>query len=718
MSEAAAMDGGLRGALQWGWRRKLPVVLQTEAAECGLASLAMIARYHGHDVDLPSLRRKYSTSLKGANLARVMEMAARLGFETRPLRLELEELSELKTPCVLHWDLNHFVVLKHVTSRGALIHDPARGVLKLSNAEISRHFTGVALECSPGADFKPVKARECISLRALTGKVTGLPAALVQIFVLALALEVFALVGPFYMQWVLDQVLVSADRDLLVLLGIGFLLVAVFQASVSAVRAWTITWLGAMLNVQWITNVFAHLLKLPLDWYEKRHVGDVVSRFSSMQTIQQTLTTGFVAAILDGLMASLTLVVLALYSIKLTLIVVAAFTLYAILRWFTYRPLRRAQEDQIVYAARQRTELLEAIRGAQTLKLFNQQQPRTARYANTVVETVNRNIAMQRLNIAFQSGNQLIFGIEKVALIWLAALLVLDGAFTAGMLVAFVAYADQFVTRAAGLIDKGIEFRMLRLHAERVADIALSSPERHLESTWDASLPKAEIEVRNVSYRYADGEPWILKNCSLIIPAGESVALIGPSGCGKTTLAKIILGLLEPQEGEVLYGGIEIRRLGLGRYRSQVGAVMQDDQLFAGSIADNIACFDAESNPLRIESAARLAAIHDDIARMPMGYQSLVGDMGSALSGGQKQRVLLARALYRKPSLLVLDEATSHLDIERERQVNAAVNRLAITRIVIAHRPETIACAQRALLVANGAVQPIPSGPHAVEVAG
>jgi ATP-binding cassette subfamily B protein RaxB len=470
-----------------------------------------------------------------------------------------------------------------------VIHDPARGVLKLTRAEISKHFTGVALECTPGADFRRVKARQSISLRALTGKVKGLSAALVKILVLALALEVFALAGPFYLQWVLDQVLVSADESLLMLLGIGFLLVALFKAVISAVRAWTITWLGALLNVQWITNVFSHLLKLPLDWYEKRHVGDVVSRFGSMQTIQQTLTTGFVAAILDGLMASLTLVVLAIYSIKLTLIVAAAFALYAILRWFTYRPLRRAQEDQIVYAARQQTELLEAIRGAQTLKLHNQQQPRTARYANAVVETVNRDIAMQRLNIAFQSGNQLIFGIEKVALIWLAAVLVLDGTFTAGMLVAFAAYADQFVTRAASLIDKSIEFRMLRLHAERVADIALTAPERHVESAWDAPLPEAEIEVRNVSFRYAEGEPWILKDCSLTIPAGESVALIGPSGCGKTTLAKIILGLLEPQEGEVLYGGIEIRRLGLGRYRSHVGAVMQDDQLFAGSIADNIA---------------------------------------------------------------------------------------------------------------------------------
>ena len=700
MSDGAAMDGGFLGALQWGWRRKLPVTLQTEAAECGLASLAMIARYHGHDVDLPSLRRRHSTSLKGANLVRVMEMATKLGFETRPLRLELHELPDLKVPCILHWDLNHFVVLKRATAHGAVVHDPARGVLKLSNVEVSNHFTGVALECTPRADFKPITARESVSLRALTGTVEGLSGALVQIFVLALALEVFALVGPFYLQWVLDQVLVSADQSLLMLLGIGFLLVAVFKAAISAVRAWTITWLGAMLNVQWITNVFAHLLKLPLDWYEKRHTGDVVSRFGSMQTIQQTLTTGFVAAILDGIMAALTLVVLALYSIKLTLIVIA-------------------QEDQIVYAARQQTELLEAIRGAQTLKLFNQQQPRTARYANAVVETVNRNIAMQRLNIAFTSGNQLVFGIEKVALIWLAAVLVLDGTFTAGMLVAFAAYADQFVSRAADLIDKGIQFRMLRLHAERVADIALTAPERNVESAWDAPLPEAAIDVRNVSFRYADGEPWILRNCSLTIPAGESVALVGPSGCGKTTLAKIILGLLQPEEGEVLYGGIDIRRLGLGRYRNQVGAVMQDDQLFAGSIADNIACFDVESSPLRIEAAARLAAIHDDIAKMPMGYQSLVGDMGSALSGGQKQRVLLARALYREPALLVLDEATSHLDIERERQINAAVTRMPITRIVIAHRPETIASVQRALLVANGAVQPIPTiHPREVEVAG
>lgn len=718
MNGGATTDGGFMNGLQWGWRHKLPVILQTEAAECGLASLAMIARFHGHDVDLPSLRRQHSTSLKGANLARVMEMAAKLGFETRPLRLELDELSELKAPCILHWDLNHFVVLKQVTKQGAVILDPARGVLKLTNAETSKHFTGVALELSPGADFKPAKARETISLRALAGTIRGMHGALALILGLALALEVFALVGPFYLQWVLDQVLVSADKNLLMLLGIGFIAVTVFQVLIGSVQKWTVTWFGTMLSLQWVNNLFAHMLRLPLDWYEKRHIGDITSRFGSIGVIQSTITTQFIGSLLDGLMSAITLVVLCLYSLKLTALVVALFLAYLVLRLASFRPFYRLSEEQIICSARQHSEMLETIRGALPIKLGNKQVERGARYANAMVETTNRALATQRLSILFSGMNGLLFGVGNVVLVWLAALLVLQGRFTAGMLIAYTAYAGQFTSRAGGLVDYAMQLRMLKLHAERVSDIALTAPEQHIEPKWSGPMPEASIEVRNVSFRYAEGEPWILKDCSLTIPAGESAALIGPSGCGKTTLAKIILGLLEPDEGEVLYGGIDIRRLGLGRYRSQVGVVMQDDQLFAGSIADNIAFFDPDSSPLRLEVAARLAAIHDDIMAMPMGYQSLVGDMGSALSGGQKQRLLLARALYRKPALLVLDEATSHLDIDRERQVNAAVHRMRITRIVIAHRPETIASVQRALLVANGAVQPIPPRLHEVEVVG
>ncbi|MGN2242595.1 cysteine peptidase family C39 domain-containing protein [Frateuria sp. GZRR33] len=299
----SASTEGYRAALQFGWRRALPMMLQTEAAECGLACLAMVAVYHGHDVDLAGLRRRFSTSLKGVNLAQVMSMAAQLGFATRPLKLDLPDLRQLKRPCLLHWDMNHFVVLKRVTARGIVIHDPARGVRALRLAEVSEHFTGVALELSPGADFQPVNERHGISLRALTGSFRGIASAFAQILVLALVLEIFSLATPFYTQWVLDQVLVSADRDLLTLLGLGYGAMAIFQALVGAARSWVVAWLGATVAVQWQSNLVGHLLKLPLDWFEKRHMGDVVSRLGSSQTIQRTLTTQFIGSLLDGLMS-------------------------------------------------------------------------------------------------------------------------------------------------------------------------------------------------------------------------------------------------------------------------------------------------------------------------------------------------------------------------------------------------------------------------------
>lgn len=705
-------------AFRWSKRRQLPVVLQTEACECGLAALTMIAVFYGHDVDLPSLRRRYASSLKGMTLKMVMETARRLDFHTRAVRLDLDQIHLLATPCILHWNFNHFVVLKKISAGGATIHDPETGERKVSMLELSQSFTGVALECTPCMDFKPLKARENFSLRSLTDGVRGLAGVITQIFALALVLECITLAWPFYLQWVLDQVLVSDDRSLLTLLGIIFLVVTFVQAAFNAARAWIIVWLGTMLNVAWITNVFSHMLRLPLDWYEKRHIGDVVSRYESLNVIQRTLTSGFVTAVLDGLMAIITLAVLLLYSLTLTGIVLCALLLYAGLRFVMYERLRQAQEDQIQFAARQETELLEAIRGALTLKLHNQQNERTVRYANAVVKTFNHNTIIQRLGITFSTSKQLIFGLQKVAMIWLAAALVLDTSFTAGMLIAFVAYADQFVNRVTSLVDKIVEFRMLRLHAARLADIMLSSPEENVESSWQGPISDTTIELRNVSFRYASGEPWILKNCSLTVRAGDSLVLIGQSGSGKTTLAKIILGLLAPEEGEVRCAGVDIRRIGLGRYRNLIGTVMQDDHLFAGSIADNIVGFtDDVIDMEKLEDIAQLAAIHEDIMAMPMAYQTLIGDMGSALSGGQRQRLLLARALYRQPQILVLDEATSNVDVDCERHINASVNHLNITRITIAHRPETIASAKRVVRVGHGLVEELSASSSSEKMA-
>ncbi|KAF1689244.1 ABC transporter [Pseudoxanthomonas koreensis] len=678
----------------------------------------MVAAAHGASIALPEMRRRFPLSLKGARLDQLIGTAQRLGFGTRALRLEMEDLGKLRLPCILHWDFNHFVVLARVGKGRATILDPAVGERRLPLAEVSGHFTGVALELAPSAEFKPQKAAPGLSVRQLTGPVRGLWRALAQILLLSVALQVFVVLAPFFMQWVVDQVLVSADRDLLTVLGLGFGLALLLQVGIGLLRGWSVVYLSTRLGLQWMGNVFAHALRLPLDFFQKRHLGDITSRMDSVQAIQHTLTTSFVEALIDGLMAVVTLGLMLLYSWKLALVTLLAVALYLGIRALAYRPVRDRTEQQLVAAAKQHSHLLESLRGMQSLKVAGQEPQRRATYENLMVDTVNHEVRLARMGLGFGGASQLVFGIERIAVIWIGATLALQNVFSVGMLIAYLAYKDQFAGRMAALIDKWVEFRMLRLHGERLADIVLTAPEDEGVHPELPPPPDTRIEVEGLSFRYGDGEPWVLKDCSFSIAPGESVAVVGASGCGKTTLVKLLLGLLRPSEGRICIGGYDLEKVGARNVRAIVGAVMQDDQLFAGSIADNIGFFDSVHDQARIEAAARLAAVHDDIAAMPMGYHGLIGDMGSSLSGGQKQRILLARALYRRPKLLFLDEATSHLDVGNERLVNDAVKGLALTRVIVAHRPETIASADRVLVMEQGRiVQQLRQRPAAASAA-
>lgn len=688
-------------------------ILQSEAAECGLAALAMVSVAHGSSIDLAHLRRRFPVSLKGANLRQLIQHAAALGFSSRPLRLELEELGQLATPCILHWNLNHFVVLKKVTRKGAVILDPAVGERHLGRDALSRHFTGVALELTPNADFRPAQAPARVSLRALTGKVMGLKRSLFQIFAVAVVLELFAIVAPLMNQLVVDDVLSSGDTELLTVIVLGFGLLLVVQTSVAWVRSWMVMVLGHTLSLQWMGNVFAHLVRLPTAYFEKRHLGDITSRFGAVGAIQKTLTTAAIEAVLDGVMAVAALLMMWLYAPPLALIVIAAVVTYAALRWALYRPFRDAAAERLVIAAKESTHFLETLRAITPLKLFGREQERRARWQNLVVDVQNRDVRTAKMGIAFSTASTFIFGLENLLVFWVGGQLILAGqmagapTLTVGMLFAFIAYKGQFTGRVSALINYAVELKMLGLHAERLADIALEPPESDDVPEHDLAHLSASIELRNVSFRYAEGEPWVLKDANFMVEAGEAVAVTGPSGAGKTTLLKIALGLLQPTEGEVLYGGQRIQHVGLQNFRRQVGTVMQEDVLLTGSLADNIAFFDVRPDFECVQACAQLAQLHDDIAKMPMGYQTLVGDLGSGLSGGQKQRLLLARALYKNPRVLALDEATSHLDLHNERAVTQALAQMALTRLVIAHRPETIAGAQRVVQVRDGQVSEV-----------
>jgi ATP-binding cassette, subfamily B, bacterial CvaB/MchF/RaxB len=684
--------------------RRVPMLLQTEAAECALACLAMMVGAHGHRTDLATLRQRFSLSLKGATMADLVRMAGELRFNPRALRVEPQQLEQLALPCVLHWDLNHFVVLTEVKGNTATLHDPARGVRRLKLHELSQHFTGVALELTPAADFAPKVERQSVKLKHLIGPVRGLKRAVAQILLLAIALEAFVLGSPFLLQWAVDDVVVSNDRDLLLTLGIGFGLLVLLQVVAAALRSWAVLHLSATLNLQWLGNVFAHLLRLPVAWFEKRHAGDVWSRFAAVQTMQKTLTTHFVEALLDGLLVVATLAMMAFYSLTLTAIVLAAVAAYALLRWAFFRPLRQATEETLVHEAQQASHFLESLRAVQSIKLFNRQADRQARFMNRVVDAMNAGIATRKLELMFSVLHRLLFGLERVAVIWVGALLVMDQKFSVGMLFAFIAFKEQFAQRISALIDKSVELRMLRLQGERLADIVLAAPEDMGLQRLAERAPEARIDVRGVTFRYADNEADVLQGVTLAIEPGESVAIVGPSGGGKTTLLKLMLGIHSPQGGEVRVGGLPLAQLGLAQWRAMVGTVMQDDALLTGSVIDNVSFFDASPDVEWVMECARLAAVHDEIEAMPMGYHTLIGDMGASLSGGQKQRLLLARALYKRPQVLLLDEATSALDVERERVVNQNIRKLNLTRVIVAHRPETIASASRVVVLNDGRV--------------
>jgi ATP-binding cassette, subfamily B, bacterial CvaB/MchF/RaxB len=680
------------------WRRRVPVVMQSETAECGLACLAMVAGFYGSEYDLSSLRVRLSASLHGVTLAQLMRMATELGFSTRALRAELGALPRLAAPCILHWDLDHFVVLEKVAGDRVWIIDPAIGRRVLPVTEVSKHFTGVALELARSERFQQKVQRSGLTLASFFSKVNGLPANLAKILALSFAIQALSLLAPFFGQLVFDEVIGTGDHDLLTITALGFALLALLTVVISAIRSVVVIFLGSHLQFGWASRLFHHLIRLPLAYFERRAMADVLSRFRSLSAIQNLVASTIVETIIDGMMAVTTLAVMLVYSPALCIVPLVALALYVALRALLYRPQRESATEALQTSAREDGHFLESLRGILAIKSFSREQIRESTWQNRAVDTINARLKQTAYAVGGQIANFAILSIENIVVVWLGARLVLEGHFSIGMLVAFLAYKAQFTLRASALIEKLMEFRLASVHLERLSDIALAEPEPlHVGGQFELVAPRGALELRQVCFRYSPSDPWVIQNGCLRIAAGECVAVRAPSGTGKTTLIKIMMGLLSPESGQVLIDDIDLAKVSARAFRRHMASVMQDDSLMSGTLADNIAFFDPKPDTDRIRRCAEMAAIHDDIKQMPMQYYTLVGDMGAALSGGQKQRILLARALYSQPRLLFLDEATSHLDPDAERRIHAALAALSITRVMVAHRAETLAIADRVI---------------------
>lgn len=680
---------------------------QAEAAECGLACVGMVAGAHGFQTDLPALRRQFPISLKGATLRDVIEIASQVGLGSRAVRCEPAELRELRTPAILHWDMNHFVVLKSANRKRIEIHDPARGLVKLSLADAGKHFTGVALELTPSSAFQKKREINPVKLFSLVKLDNTAWSALAQGLALSLFLQVFVLLSPYYMQLVIDEAILKGDISLLAAIATGFALLKLFEAFTTILRGLVFQFISNVVGYDMQASLFRHMIRLPLPYFHRRHIGDIQQRFQSLMPIQQFIANGAIGALIDGVLGIFLGVMLFLYNATLGLAVCGFILAYAALRFGFLSLSKRLSGDLLVTDAKEQTKFLETLRAMQTIKVAGIETPREALWRNLAADSVNAQIRVGNLNIGYSALSQTLMGASNILVVYLAATNAIGGAMTIGMITAFIAYKGQFEQRLMGLLEQYIQLKLLDVHLERVSDIALQAKEPGLDAPTLKRELEGHVTLENVFFKYAPFEPDILKGASLDIMPGEFVALAAPSGAGKSTLLRLLIGLYEPNHGRVLFDGIEAKRLGLGTIRQQLGVVMQDDTLLAGSIEENISLFDERPDAERIRWAAETASIHDEIEAMPMGYRSLVGDMGTTLSGGQQQRVMLARALYRRPRILVMDEGTSALDIATERRVNAALKDLKITRIVAAHRPETLAAADRVIGLQEGRLTPI-----------
>jgi ATP-binding cassette subfamily B protein RaxB len=693
--------------LDLGGKRRTPYFAQSEGSECALACIAMVAGHHGYQTDLIALRQRYGMSLKGANLKQVIQVAEDIGFNARPLRGEVEDLPHLSLPAILHWNLNHFVVLTKISTglRGTRyhIHDPARGELRLTRDEVSRQFTGVALDLLKSESFKPKIERRQLGIAQLWSSMSGFWQTIRQVVLLSVVLQFVVLASPFFLQISIDTVFPSFDRDLLLMLALGFGGLTIINFMAGWLRSLVLVTLSNSLSYQVIVNLFRHLVRLPLDWFEKRHVGDIISRFGSTQPISQLLSQGMIAAFIDGVMALLTLTLMFVYSGVLGGVAVAALAIYVVVRLAFLQALRLRNLDVITTAARENSSFIETVRGIAAIKAFGQEGNRQRLWQKTKADATNAQIKLGRLTAGFDALGQLVLALEKVVFVYIAIRLALDARLSVGMIFAFQAYKDQFLGAGMRLVEQAINFKIIQVHLTRISDIALSKIEDGGKQR-SAGVPDygQAIELRNIRYRYGVGEPEVLQGVSLKIEPGEMVALVGPSGGGKTTLMKIMMGLFEPSHGEVLVGGRQLSSFDKRKARQVIGSVAQDDDLFAGSLAENIAFFDPEIDMARVEEVAAQACILGDIDRMPMRFDTMVGDMGSVLSGGQKQRVLLARALYHKPQILFIDEGTAHLDPQTEESVLQALAKLGITIVVVAHRSKSIERANRVVAVMSG----------------
>jgi ATP-binding cassette subfamily B protein RaxB len=660
----------------------------------------MIAAYYGHTTDMATLRQRLSAFIGNLSPPELIEPAAALGLTGRLLYITLDQLSTLKTPCVLYWNFRRFVVLERVSGSTYFLNDPWWGYRTLTANEMSTRFTGAALEFVPAASFSKGTDHSRFGLAELGKWSQTTKRSIAYGLALSLFIQILTLLSPIYMQLVIDNVISTGDEGLLAVLALAFGTLALFNAVAVGVRSLLSQYIGGTVALEMSARIHRHLFNLPISFFTKRNQADIYQKFRAVETIRQFFVNGSISAFADGILALVTGALLFLYSPSLAFVVLSNVIIYSAIRLQTNSLTKKYNANLIETDVREGNHFLESVKGVQTIKILALANQRETKWMNFYVGKLDAAMRLSNSTSLFQMAADVLSSLTDVIVIYFAAILVLDGDITLGFVVAFLAYKVQFMGRVTSLMDQYNQYRLLDTQIDRISDIVLTPCEPEYEPA--PPVTNGRLQVSNLHFRYQSSQKPILDGIDMIVEAGEFVAIVGASGEGKSTLLKLLLGLFVPDDGDILVDGAPMSNHGAKELRRALGAVMQEDILFSGSIADNISLFDSEFDLARIREAARLSEIDAEISELPHQYFTLVGDLGIVLSTGQKQRLLLARALYRKPKILLLDEGTANLDGDTEARLIATFKEMKMTRIMVAHSHAIARAADRVLEVKKG----------------
>jgi ATP-binding cassette, subfamily B, bacterial len=686
-------------------RRRVPVLLQLNAVECGAACLAMVLSYHGRATRVAQCREHLTVGRDGATAFALANAARGLGLRVKAFSTEPAALGRVPLPAIVHWEFNHFVVVERWSPTLVDIVDPAVGRRRLSTEEFSTGFTGIMLVLEPGINFERRREGGRTGWLAYVGNYAGgLRGVLGYIVAASVLLQLVGLALPLFTKLLLDQVLPFRATELMTMLGLGAALLLLAQVLTSYIRSVLLLGLGARLDGHVMQGFFEHLLALPFRFFEQRTSGDLLMRLGSNVVIRETLTNQTLAMVLDGTLIVGYLALLFFQEASIgSLVLIAGLLQVGVLLGAKPRANALLQRELGAQAGSQ-SYLVEALSGIATLKASGGEERALDRWTDLLAKQLHVTVQRTHLAAVVDSALMALRLGSPLLLLWIGALRVLDGSLSLGTMLALNILGTTVLTSLASLVASAQQLQLVGVYLDRLADVLDAEPEQASAEGRMRRRLLGRIELRNVSFQYADDSPWIFRDASLVIEPGQKVALVGRTGAGKSTFLKLLLGLYPPTEGEILYDDEPLQNWDYRALRKQFGVVLQDPFLFNGSARESISFNAPDLQMERIVEAAQIAAIHEELAAWPMGYETPVGEGGNSISGGQRQRLSIARAVAHRPSVLVLDEATSHLDVRTEQVIDRQLSRLACTRIVAAHRLSTVQNADRIIVLDGGRI--------------